>query len=42
MNLPLIAAQAHHIPPDVANALGWAVVIVLIAAVAARLLGAGK
>lgn len=42
MNLPLAAAPAHHIPPHVANALGWAVVVIVIAAVLAVLLKALK
>ena len=41
----ILAAPGHHIPHNVADALGWAVVIVIIAALVlagARILGAGR
>jgi len=38
VNLPLIAAKAHHIPPEAANALGWVVLVVIIAVPLAWLL----
>lgn len=45
MNLPLTAAPAHHIPPNVAGVLGWVVVVAIVAGAMlalGRILGGGK